>query len=103
MLFLTAGTVLYTGKMAMKRLHPLSSKRMFHFIQYRKKIRLYLKAAQRPGIQVAKIHTGDEAVVHKTQFQRLRQGSQLIDFPHGFRAEVNVRKAILHHGDTGAG
>ena len=49
-----------------------------------------LDAAQRPGVQVAEIDAGRDALVHPAEGQYFVQRTQLADLAHGLRAESHI-------------
>ena len=49
-----------------------------------------LVSAQRAGVQVAEVHAGQKPFIQRTQLQHLVQVPQLVDFPHGLRAQGDM-------------
>ena len=54
-----------------------------------------LVLAQRAGVQMAEVHTGDEALVDLAQAQHFVQVAQLVDLAHGLRAQGDVAEALV--------
>ncbi len=50
-------------------------------------------AAQGPGVEVAEVDAGRDALVHPAESQYFLQRAQLADLPHGLRAEGDLGKA----------
>ena len=80
------------GKMGMKPAGPLFSQAALHRIQNCSIVLPSPDSAKGPGVQVSKVDTGQQPLVYGAELQHLGKAPQLVDLPHGFRADHDFRK-----------
>ncbi len=73
--------------MAVEAAGPRFPQHLFHPVQHPLHGLCPVVRPQRAGVQMAKVHAGDKALVQRAQLQHLVQIAQLVDLAHGLRAE----------------
>ena len=88
--FLAAGRELDAGEVDVEPPGALVAQHLTHPVEDGGVVGPGLDAAQRPGVQVAEVDAGRDALVHPAEGQYFVQRTQLADFAHGLRAESHI-------------
>lgn len=87
--------ILDFGEVGMKSAHSVDAKAALHRFKHLPHSLRVVERTEGTGIQMPEIDAGDQPVVHPAQLQHLLQRTQLVDFAHRLRAEVDVTQPLL--------
>ena len=90
MALLAAGRELDAGEVDVEPPGALVPQHLTHPVKDGGVVGPGLDAAQRPGVQVAEVDAGRDALVHPAEGQYFVQRTQLADFAHSLRAESHI-------------
>ena len=90
MALLAAGRELDAGEVDVEPPGALVAQHLIHPVEDGGVVGPGLDAAQGPGVQVAEVDAGRDALVHPAEGQYFVQRTQLADFAHGLRAESHI-------------